>query len=83
MGDWALMERTMNEWRPIKTAPTDGTKFLAVTGNGKMRVDWFDATLSTSQNAKERGDDRYTHWMPLPAYPRRTLTGTTMSETDA
>lgn len=60
----------MSDWKLIKTAPTDGTKFLAVTREGKMRVDWRDATLSTSHNANERDDDRYTHWMPLPPRPR-------------
>ena len=57
------------QWQPIGTAPIDGTKFLAVTGKGKMRVDWFDATMGTSQNLNERGDDRYTHWMTLPSLP--------------
>ena len=59
----------MDKWQPIRTAPTDGTKFLAVTGSGGMRVDWLDATLSIRQFANERGDDRYTHWMALPALP--------------
>lgn len=57
------------KWQPRATAPTDGTKFLGVTKSGRMKVDWIDDTLSTSQFAHERGDDGYTHWMPLPKPP--------------
>ena len=59
----------MTDWQPISTAPKDGTKILGVTKSGRMKVDWFDATLSTSQFANERGDNGYTHWMPLPPAP--------------
>jgi hypothetical protein len=58
-----------DKWRPMASAPSDGTKFLAVTRKGRMRVDWLDAALSTSQNAHEWANDPYTHWMPLPERP--------------
>ena len=60
----------MPGWQPIETAPRDGTKFLGVTKSGRMKVDWFDVTLSVSQFAHERGDNGYTHWMPLPEPPK-------------
>jgi hypothetical protein len=61
------------EWRDIASAPRDGTKFLGITKSGRMKVDWLDVTLSTSQFAHERGDNGYTHWQPLPAPPAASL----------
>jgi len=52
-------------WRPIETAPKDGTWVLL----------WSDSHWSVARNDRgrwddgERWQDRATHWMPLPAPP--------------
>lgn len=56
-------------WSPIETSPTDGTRFLAVTKNGRMRVDDRRDTVHDS----EQGADLYTHWMHLPDPPTLNL----------
>ncbi len=64
----------MSDWQPIETAPRDGTKFLAYCENGRMRVDWVDEAQRNIYGRfwQEHGDNRYTHWMPLPAPPALT-----------
>lgn len=63
--------REREEWRPIDTAPRDGTQVL-LTGVG------LDRWISTGRwvNGHWYDDDgpgwlaNVTHWMPLPAPPR-------------
>jgi Protein of unknown function (DUF551). len=74
-----------NQWRPIATAPRDGTRVLVYfKGKGVREVHW---TSRWSDNPVEDGlwhvdDDKHgpyplrgycdgddTHWMPLPAPP--------------
>jgi hypothetical protein len=71
---------TGEAWRPIETAPNDGTQFLAwdesygdevyVTGWSTVWAGWF------SDQYEDRWQDRPiierpTHWMPLPAPPEK------------
>jgi hypothetical protein len=62
-------------WKPIETAPKDGTHILCVTaGYTKRRIGWFF-------NGAWRWDGDYsgahlaapTHWMPLPAAPAQQM----------
>jgi hypothetical protein len=67
-------------WRPIKTAPKDGSIFLACnTKPGFQKpacIYWDDGSKSFSIAGRWRtsfhepaGVNRFTHWMPLPAAP--------------
>jgi len=64
----ALTAALANMWRPIEEAPRKrSTKFLALTQSGKIRIDWYAGYLG--EFFFEEPDDRYTHFMPLPAPP--------------
>ena len=57
-------------WRPIETAPRDGTEVLANTsGLGRVVVYWDDeeSQWGTGLGYLDRGAP--THWMPLPPPP--------------
>lgn len=57
-------------WRPIESAPRDGTRFMIRKTTGHICVAFFD-------DGEWYGDDWYcvhhdeyiTHWQPLPAPP--------------
>ena len=51
----------MNEWQPIKTAPSD--QFILVWDGRRMMV------IQAEQHALQW---HWTHWMPLPDPPERT-----------
>ena len=65
-------------WRPIETAPKDGTPFLAYRPMGCMRessalqrddgVIWSFGAFSAHESTI--GPLKPTHWMPLPAAPQ-------------
>ncbi len=67
-----------HQWRPIETAPRDGTRCLfyapanAKAGNEnahrpQMRVDLFSARWPRAMH--QLPEAPYTHWMPLPEPP--------------
>ena len=73
----------MSEWRPIHTAPKDGTRVdlwcvnhlhYAKKGERRCNVDWGTVT---DWMGRERQDWRHghgedlqpTHWMPIPLPP--------------
>ena len=74
----------MSEWQPIKTAPTDGSVFIAgvyvnhysrrndtFTKSWDCQVVWIDdetGEISGDCNAGFLIGD-YTHWMPIPDPP--------------
>lgn len=67
-----------NGWRPIESAPKDGTHILATKKNAIPRsVHWFDDGFwkgwSLSVNFQSEYSDHdckdLTHWQPLPAAP--------------
>lgn len=60
-------------WQPIGGAPRDGSRFLAVQGNGIMRVDRLNLEKQSSSARtfwEENPAKPYTHWMPLPEAPK-------------
>ncbi|WP_370194405.1 MULTISPECIES: DUF551 domain-containing protein [Aurantimonas] len=68
----------MSDWHPIKTAPKDGTPFLAYRHDhygrfGNMQVTyWRQAEDEAGYIGLGEFNEAWmpTHWMPLPAAPR-------------
>jgi hypothetical protein len=62
-------------WRPIETAPRDGTAVLAFDsqfidyGSGRICVAWFEGASWQGFPWKAQGAHP-THWLPLPALPK-------------
>ena len=57
-------------WRPIETAPKDGTLFLAVTKDGRMMIFRGDLLAHTmNMRTPDHLTFPATHWMPLPEPP--------------
>jgi hypothetical protein len=54
---------TIGQWRPIATAPRDGTDILVALPWGKVLI------VRWNQLRRWSNDVRPTHWMPLPAPP--------------
>lgn len=64
----ALERHARNPWRPIETAPLDGTSVLMATTSGRIDVLWYEAGEWT--NGDYYLHPKYvTHWMPVPAPP--------------
>ena len=70
----------MTEWQPIDTAPKDGTAILiwpaksSFTGDDTISyvVRWNDWKQGWIEASGEEYDTFYpTHWMPLPAPPKK------------
>ena len=68
------------EWRPIETAPKDGTKFLIWVANGYghghvktgLFNERYDGVASIFDDGEALGHlrEKYaTHWMPFPSPP--------------
>ena len=59
-------------WRPIATAPKDGTPILGWWFNECMIVDW--CVVVERWGSTHDGEDMFlpepTHWMPLPEGPK-------------
>lgn len=59
-------------WRPIATAPKDGTPILGWWGTECMIVDW--CVVVERWGSTHDGEDMFepepTHWMPLPEGPK-------------
>lgn len=68
----------MSEWKPIETAPRDGTKVLlgrfskGCEHDGRIRVDWWRTHMKAGYTGFGHFNPEYwppTHWMPLPEPP--------------
>jgi hypothetical protein len=63
------------EWRPIETAPKDGTSIIVMDDRVKdlaAVASWDADEPSRAKWATIDGgyhQDRFTHWMPLPPVP--------------
>ena len=66
--------RELTEWRPMETAPRDGTAILLVESFGESRViaRWVDetwASVCAYSGTFYTDDDFYHSWLPLPPAP--------------
>ncbi len=68
------------DWRPIDTAPKDGTEILVAHNGAVSAAFWVDTTTYTDEEVLVNGywsvhvtthcdETRLTHWMPLPEPP--------------
>lgn len=63
----------MSDWRPIKTAPKDGSSILIGV---PARGEWPGVTMESRWvNSGQRwwdwfGSDKPTHWQPMPEPPQ-------------
>jgi hypothetical protein len=79
--DTALSERVAElerglEWRPIESAPRDGTRVImwGAGWDGPQTHTWQTAERAEQELA--HWHDPPTHWMPLPAHPSEGEAGT-------
>ena len=63
--------REMVEWRPIETAPRDGTEVIAMIARKRIRLAWYFKPSSRTEGwLDENGRSIIpTHWLPLPPAP--------------
>lgn len=77
----------MSEWRPIETAPKDGSAVLVAFRNTDDHEEWMAIVKWNSRAKDEFGWDDLssfechnatmaTHWMALPPLPTPTPDGT-------
>ena len=65
----------MNEWKPIETAPKDGTRILLATNDYVFEGYWHQYSPHCDgwwkvSDIENLGNTIYpTHWMPLPEPP--------------
>ena len=66
----------MSEWKPIETAPKDGTPILAFKPNERRSGSWTAAVYWDDTNHRSgwvfvggREAECPSHWMPLPEPP--------------
>ena len=59
-------------WRPIETAPKDGTKLWGYCRNGRQMEVWWHLNFPQPEYWTDEADSEPepTHWMPLPEGPR-------------
>ena len=68
--------KKQNQWKPIDTAPKDGTYVLVYNNDGYVYDANYDGGKWRFASADQHGCgccsgdyDRPTHWMPLPDKP--------------
>ena len=61
-----------SQWRPIATAPKDGTAVLGWWADECMIVDWcvFVERWCSTHDSEDLFMPEPTHWMPLPEGPK-------------
>lgn len=63
----------MSGWKPIETAPKDGTEIDVWRDLNKERLTnayWNDGKWCWRHYRYDEEDDKITHWMPLPDAPK-------------
>ncbi|NBW20929.1 MAG: hypothetical protein EBR82_74505 [Caulobacteraceae bacterium] len=64
------------QWRPISTAPRDGTEFVARLRGGRPFIAWRRDGFGWARDYNFRGehvvDAEFDEWLPLPAPPEPT-----------
>lgn len=72
------IDEAASKWRPIETAPKDGTRILAIDmpthgiemiswNGGKKRGAWH-----SEDGIASYADNMFSHWMPLPVHTALT-----------
>lgn len=63
--------RELVEWRPIETAPKDGTEVLVQMAPKVIRLGWYFKPSSRTEGWCDENGKRIipTHWLPLPPPP--------------
>lgn len=63
----------MDSWRPIDTAPKDGTEVIGLYGRKKIALCWYFRPSSNTEGWLDQNGNarRPTHWMPLPPPPKQ------------
>jgi hypothetical protein len=60
---------SMSQWRPMETAPRDGTRILIYRGCTGVEIGAY-SVVGREQWLSEDNCTRYpSHWLPLPAAP--------------
>lgn len=59
------------QWRPIESAPRDGTRFLFWSGQHVAFGLYVNCKFFVAQGHPDNGIPDPTHWMPLPEPPMR------------
>lgn len=63
--------REMVAWRPIETAPRDGTEIIAMIARKRVRLAWYFKPSSRTEGWLDENGRSITptHWLPLPPAP--------------
>lgn len=73
LAGWNRRSQESDGWRPIETAPKDGTRILLASGSGLVFTGWWDADPDDHDNDGWVDDAEVWwephHWRPLPAAP--------------
>lgn len=73
--DWRLILSALDTeqgWRPIETAPKDGTRFLAIEGTRHFDCWWHDAGYGEAYWQDEADSEPAPlHWQSLPPAPKQ------------
>ena len=79
--DW---HAPVEPWRPIETAPKDGTHILAYERRGGPREMWFKIDMHYSAYWQDEFDSEPTptHWMPLVLPSPPSVSGGPIGKTD-
>lgn len=71
MREAAACIREMVEWRPIETAPRDGSEIIAMIARKRVRLAWYFKPSSRTEGWLDENGRAInpTHWLPLPPAP--------------
>lgn len=63
----------MDEWKPIETAPKDGSGVLAIIVGFEPTVAWWSEPIGWVFFDEMQGEYYPTHWMELPELPKEDM----------
>lgn len=59
----------MSNWRPIETAPRDGTEIILCNISGSLGIGSYMPKQDSWEITDDVWWDKCSHWMPLPKPP--------------
>jgi hypothetical protein len=65
------MAQPWTNWRPIETAPRDGSRFLACTSDDVVMGKFVNGEYVAADSFHGNRDTTPTHWAPIPEPPPR------------